>query len=281
MDYYRIYTSLINKGKNRELSGDIYSEKHHIIPECMGGSNDESNLVKLTAKEHFVAHHLLWKIHPKNEKLFFAFKMMATASNHGKRKIKCTPRLYEKLRKEHSSKMRNRPQEVLDKISKANKGRKQSAEWVEKRAKGMSLVRKSDEQKQQQSDMMKERIRSGWKPNTSGFISGQRKGQKHSLESKRKMSEYHTGNSWEKKWGKEKAEQAKEKHRLRMSGENNHLYKKFDAETASKLLLETELTCEEIAATLKMSKVSFFSKFKSIYDSTPQEYRRKNRTTIR
>lgn len=48
-----------------KLRADVkgYVERHHIIPRCMGGSNDRDNLVALTAREHFLAHMLLGKIH--------------------------------------------------------------------------------------------------------------------------------------------------------------------------------------------------------------------------
>ena len=62
MDYARIYSQLMHRGKLR-VCVDGYSERHHILPRCMGGSNDSSNLVALTAREHFLAHMLLGKIH--------------------------------------------------------------------------------------------------------------------------------------------------------------------------------------------------------------------------
>ena len=39
-------------------------EKHHIIPKCLGGSNDRKNLVYLTPIEHYIAHRLLANMHP-------------------------------------------------------------------------------------------------------------------------------------------------------------------------------------------------------------------------
>lgn len=74
MNYKKIYDSLIDRGKNRELIG--YGEKHHIVPRCLGGSNDKTNLVKLTAEEHYVAHQLLVKIYPNNHLLVKAASMM-------------------------------------------------------------------------------------------------------------------------------------------------------------------------------------------------------------
>lgn len=52
--YYRII--------NNRLTNPIlnqYTETHHIIPKCLGGSNYSSNLVKLTAREHYICHLLL------------------------------------------------------------------------------------------------------------------------------------------------------------------------------------------------------------------------------
>lgn len=56
--YYVWYKQLVSI-KNRVL--DCYTEKHHIIPRSLGGSNDKENLVILTAREHFIAHLLLTK----------------------------------------------------------------------------------------------------------------------------------------------------------------------------------------------------------------------------
>lgn len=55
--YTRIYFSIIENAKNRKLEG--YSEKHHIVPRSIGGTNDRTNLVNLTAREHFICHLLL------------------------------------------------------------------------------------------------------------------------------------------------------------------------------------------------------------------------------
>jgi hypothetical protein len=74
MNYQKIYDDLINRGKNRTI--DDRTETHHIIPRCMNGSDDKSNLVDLTPEEHYVAHQLLVKIYPKNNALVKAAAMM-------------------------------------------------------------------------------------------------------------------------------------------------------------------------------------------------------------
>jgi hypothetical protein len=50
---------------------------HHIEPRCFGGSDESSNLVSLTLREHFVAHRLLARIYPDHEKINYAYKMMS------------------------------------------------------------------------------------------------------------------------------------------------------------------------------------------------------------
>lgn len=61
---------LISRAHDRVLVG--YSERHHVIPRCMGGGNENTNIVRLTPEEHYVAHQLLVKLNPGNHKLVWA-----------------------------------------------------------------------------------------------------------------------------------------------------------------------------------------------------------------
>jgi hypothetical protein len=56
--YTSWYYNIIVRAQGRELD-NIYTERHHIIPKSLGGSNKKDNLVKLTAREHFICHLLL------------------------------------------------------------------------------------------------------------------------------------------------------------------------------------------------------------------------------
>jgi hypothetical protein len=58
--YTNWYNNIISSAKQRVNSG--YTERHHIIPRSLGGSDLSSNLVNLTAREHFVCHWLLTKM---------------------------------------------------------------------------------------------------------------------------------------------------------------------------------------------------------------------------
>jgi hypothetical protein len=76
MDYKKIYSDLIGRGLKRTKINEVYVERHHIIPRCIGGDDSSKNLVYLTAREHFIAHMLLCKIHPTETKLLYALNMM-------------------------------------------------------------------------------------------------------------------------------------------------------------------------------------------------------------
>ena len=58
--YTRVYYKIIDRAKTRSIS--CYTEKHHIIPRSLGGTDAKVNLVALTAREHFICHILLTKM---------------------------------------------------------------------------------------------------------------------------------------------------------------------------------------------------------------------------
>ena len=97
MNYKQNYIDFIKSRKNkvRAKNDGNYYELHHIIPRSLGGIDCEENLVLLTAREHFIAHYLLWKF-TKTKQMTSAFWFV---SHIQKRKI--SSRQYEKLRLEH------------------------------------------------------------------------------------------------------------------------------------------------------------------------------------
>lgn len=62
MDYSLAYQRLIAKARER-VCPEGYVERHHVLPRALGGSDDSSNIVALTSREHFIAHALLARIH--------------------------------------------------------------------------------------------------------------------------------------------------------------------------------------------------------------------------
>lgn len=101
--YQQRYLSFINSCKNQTIIG--YSETHHIVPRCLGGTDKPSNLIKLTARQHYVAHWMLWKTY-SSHKLMHAFIMMYNSARNQERYIPTSSRIYEKLKLEHGTYMK-------------------------------------------------------------------------------------------------------------------------------------------------------------------------------
>jgi hypothetical protein len=72
----------VERSKQREKP--VICEAHHIIPKSLGGTNESSNIVHLTPREHFIAHALLTKMvnHKKHKRsMAYAFARMKCSHN--------------------------------------------------------------------------------------------------------------------------------------------------------------------------------------------------------
>lgn len=105
MNYNKIYQAIIDYRIKNKLSG--YTERHHIIPRSLGGSDDKNNLVDLSAREHYICHLLLTKMYKKNTNEYYktvhAYMMMCNVNTINQKRIyRVNSRLYEKYKKEYS-----------------------------------------------------------------------------------------------------------------------------------------------------------------------------------
>lgn len=137
--YTRWYYQIIEQAQHRITTG--YTERHHIVPRSLGGSNDDSNLVDLTAREHFICHWLLTKMHAGEArgKMINALYLMQGKNQYQVRYI--NSKVYSTLREEYSQYISNlnkgRVQPLTENIKQkaAQTGRKRasfSEEWKAK-----------------------------------------------------------------------------------------------------------------------------------------------------
>jgi hypothetical protein len=129
MDYQKIYESIIARGKNRVLIGE-YTESHHIIPRCIGGSDNLDNLVDLTPEEHYICHLLLVKMHPRNIGLVRA--VMFLTSRPGEN-AKRNNKMYGWIKRQYSEYMKgpNNPTKVNGPWNKGIAGYKNNVNFSE------------------------------------------------------------------------------------------------------------------------------------------------------
>jgi hypothetical protein len=133
MNYQRIYDNIINKGKTRVLTE--YTESHHILPKCKGGTDDPYNLVNLTPEEHYTCHQLLVKIYPDDPSILKA-AMFMTANGMGRRSNK----VYGWLKRKYSEYMKgpNNPAKLNGVWNKGVTGYKNKVNFSEKSLKQFS-----------------------------------------------------------------------------------------------------------------------------------------------
>ena len=124
MNYEKIYAKLIESRKYRILDSNEYYERHHIWPKCLSGPDEDWNIVYLTAREHFIAHWLLYKMTSGDDRrrMGNALWCMCQVNKHQKRKF--TSRQYEEARKVFNelNKGKTLSKETKIKISKSLSG---------------------------------------------------------------------------------------------------------------------------------------------------------------
>ena len=155
MNRYLTFCKSIKNHENRDLD---YIERHHIIPISIDKSYSKinDNIVKFSAREHYIAHWILMRA--IGGKMVFAFHRLA----YGKNNIKISSIAYEEIRKTMGKE-----------ISNMFKG-----------------IPKSEEAKKK---MSKAKLNSKLSEETKIKISNSVRGFKHTSESKRKISKSNIG----------------------------------------------------------------------------------------
>jgi hypothetical protein len=164
------YLKFIDSCKNKEIVG--FYEKHHIIPRSLGGTDEATNLVKLTARKHFIAHLMLSKMFKGNSyiKMHHAIWNMVNRDKG----VRTTSRTYEILRQKRSKLLsvmfagKNNPMygvklsdERKKKLSDKLKGKKKPlgfAEQMSLRVRGSGNPMYNKPKTQKQIDDSRERL---------------------------------------------------------------------------------------------------------------------------
>lgn len=289
MNWQKIYNDIINRSKDRglnkkELEG--YYEIHHIIPKCLGGTNDKDNLVLLTVKEHIICHLLLTRIYPNNSKLLFSVISFLQGDSNSN-KIRNSSNLISLktatfIREEWIKSLKGKPghkhsEESKQKISKANKGKKRSDEFK----KNMSDIAKnrppmSEETRRKSSETHKrissteeaKRIQSermkGWVPTEEMKLKSslKQRGREVSKETRNKLSKAFNGKKMSEEQKRKISESSK-------NGNHGNLSVKSPNGTIYNSLIECEKATGISRTTIKRWATKFPEKGYEIISNSP------------
>lgn len=134
---YNEFINNILETRGRFNCENEHHERHHIIPKCVGGTNDKDNLIDLFLREHFEAHRLLALENQDNEKLVCAWWVMS----HDRKGRNITAEEYEEARiaikqsisgEKHPMYGKHPSDSARQKMSDSRKGKRLSEETKQK-----------------------------------------------------------------------------------------------------------------------------------------------------
>ena len=208
---YKQFIDNILQTRGRFTCGEEYHERHHILPKCIGGADDEENLIDLFAREHYMAHKLLALENPENYSLQFAWNMMSHCINSkNNMREEINEEQYEILRKN-----------FRDACSKVNKG------------KILTEAHKNKISKANKGKIVSEETKQKMRENHADYSNGKHPmyGKHHSEQAKlnMKMGQQNRSEEWRKKQsqshkGKKHTQEWKDMMSKRNKGENNPNY---------------------------------------------------------
>lgn len=140
-EYVRVI--LFAKSQNRPKKDGNYYERHHILPKSLfpNWKTKKSNLVLLTAREHFIVHQLLIKIYPDSNEMKCAFVPFQRPNAD----YEITTEEYEQIKRYNAELMKNRMT-----------GKKKSPESVIKSANTRRGTKRTEAAKKLMSEKQKE-----------------------------------------------------------------------------------------------------------------------------
>lgn len=164
--YTKWHNAIIERAKNRAIEG--YCERHHVIPESLGGPNTKENIVKLTAREHFIVHLLLIRMMDNtNAKMKMINAAWYFQGNIKHSELKINGHTYECLKRQKSLAQKAYIQTPEEKIkrAKSNTGKKRTEETKQKMrdASVLYYASRTKEHQKLQSEKMSVSKSKSWK----------------------------------------------------------------------------------------------------------------------
>lgn len=177
--YTQWYLAIISRAHTRPKPQP--AEKHHVIPKCF---KQETDLVYLTPREHFICHWLLTKMvsGTARSKMMWALHRMMFSSKENQPRYRATSRMYELFRKRFYDQFRGKP------AKRTKQYNRRIVEANKKRTKGKTLEEQYGAEKATQ-------IRAKHSSSRTGNRNGMYR-KSHSQSTRQKIGEKKRGNNY-------------------------------------------------------------------------------------
>jgi hypothetical protein len=132
--YKKWYFSLMEKAQTRSLEREVPAENHHVIPRSLRENQESQTTVRLTIREHLLAHHMLPKFLSGLEKAKMDHAYFRMVNGRQGKFVHLSDSAYNAMMKSYSEArvlMRTgtkHTEETKRKISKSNMGKVNSSE---------------------------------------------------------------------------------------------------------------------------------------------------------
>ena len=261
VETYEGFINNILNTRGRFACGDEYHERHHIIPKCIDGGNEEENLIDLFAREHFIAHKLLALENPDNYGLQCAYSMMAFPKNNFHKRYELTPEEYEEARILFSESIKGENNPLYGRRGK-DSPRYGKCHTEETKAKLSELA--SAKTGDKNPNYGNHKLAGENNPNYGKHLSEETKekirrantGRIPSEETIRKLKTAQSGEN-NGMYGKNHSEESKKKMSDAKKGENNYMYGKHHSEETKRKISESnkgKIMSEETRQKMSESK---------------------------
>lgn len=144
--YLKQYDYLIEKARIRGLNKNslpYYTEKHHIVPRCIGGLDIDENYILLTYKEHVIAHMLLARIYYTNIELKHVVYLMINT--------KIGKSFFKRVKTKYLDEIKASAIEYIRRLRKKQVGQRYSESRKKNISKGVTGIIVSDETRKKQA----------------------------------------------------------------------------------------------------------------------------------
>ena len=154
---YEQFIEYCRSVEEEEIQSGIYMERHHVVPKHCGGSDEDSNIIRVSRKNHILAHFYRWIAYDSKPDRVAYYFMVGDPTGEAKREAaRMAQRTWTPEKRSECSK---RAYQTM--LIRKNGITNRSAQWrnnVSRAARGNIAVNRTKRMSQKTLDLMKKNL---------------------------------------------------------------------------------------------------------------------------